>query len=73
MYEELIDKYGGSASLLNGLAATKIQLGNYEEAEGNLQEVRAVVTVLLLPLYFLLCHLHYCNSYDGSLTSLMLS
>jgi len=38
VYEELIDKYGGSASLLNGLAATKMHMGNFEEAEGNLQE-----------------------------------
>lgn len=38
VYEELIDKYGGSSSLLNGLAATKMHLGNFEEAESNLQE-----------------------------------
>lgn len=38
IYEELIDKYGGSATLLNGLAISKMQLGNYEDAESNLQE-----------------------------------
>ena len=33
VYEELIDKYGGSSSLLNGLAATKMHLGNFEGCE----------------------------------------
>lgn len=38
IFEELIDKYGGSAILLNGLAIAKMQLGFYEDAESNLQE-----------------------------------
>lgn len=33
MYEELIDKYGGSSLLLNGLALSKMHLGLFEEAE----------------------------------------
>lgn len=38
VYEELIDKYGSSALLLNGLAAAKMQLGLFEEAEAHLLE-----------------------------------
>mmetsp|Transcript_4254 Transcript_4254/g.5848 ORF Transcript_4254/g.5848 Transcript_4254/m.5848 type:complete len:298 (+) Transcript_4254:21-914(+) len=38
IYEELIDKYGASAALLNGLAVAKMQQGQFDEAEVNLQE-----------------------------------
>ena len=38
IYEELIDKYNGSALLLNGLAAAKMSLGQFDEAETTLQE-----------------------------------
>lgn len=37
-YEELIDKYGATCTLLNGLAVSKMHQGLYEEAEANLQE-----------------------------------
>jgi len=38
LYEDLIDKFGGSPLLLNGLAAGKMHQGAYEEAETHLQE-----------------------------------
>ena len=38
IYEELIDKHGGSAMLLCGLAVAKMHLGQFEEAEARLQE-----------------------------------
>ena len=38
IYEELIDKYGSSATLLNGLAVSKMQQGLHEEAETHLHE-----------------------------------
>lgn len=38
IYEELIDKYGSSAALLNGLAVAKMQQGMFEEAESSLLE-----------------------------------
>jgi len=38
IYEELIDKFGGSALLLNGLAVSKLHLAQYDEAETVLQE-----------------------------------
>lgn len=38
VYEELIDKYGSSASLLNGLAVAKMHAGSFEEAETHLLE-----------------------------------
>lgn len=37
-YDELIDKYGASATLLNGLAVAKMQQGLFEEAEPHLLE-----------------------------------
>ena len=37
-YEELVDKYGGTAVLLNGLAAAKMHLGLFDEAEVALKE-----------------------------------
>jgi coatomer subunit epsilon len=37
-YEELIDKYGATSMLLNGLAISKIHQGYFEEAEANLNE-----------------------------------
>ena len=45
IYEELIDKYGASATLLNGLAVSKMHQGQFEEAETNLQEALTKVTV----------------------------
>ena len=33
LYDELIDKYGGSSLLLNGLALSKMHLSLFEEAE----------------------------------------
>eukprot|EP01034_Spumella_vulgaris_P023987 gene23987-30274_t len=38
VYDDLIDKYNSSAALLNGLAAAKMHAGQYEEAEGYLQD-----------------------------------
>ena len=38
IYDELIDKYGASSMLLNGLAVAKMQQGAFEEAETHLQE-----------------------------------
>jgi len=38
IYDELIDKYGASAVLLNGLAAAKMHLNQFEESESSLQE-----------------------------------
>jgi len=38
IYDELIDKYSATAMLLNGLAAAKMQLHQYEEAETQLQD-----------------------------------
>ncbi|CAB0000798.1 unnamed protein product [Nesidiocoris tenuis] len=38
IFQELIDKYGSSAVLLNGQAVTYIGQGKYEEAESALQE-----------------------------------
>lgn len=47
IYEELIDKYGSSASVLNGLAVAKMHQGLFDEAEINLQE--ALTKVCSLP------------------------
>ena len=46
-----MDKYGASASLLNGLAVSKMQQGLFEEAETHLQEAltKVAVTVLHIP------------------------
>jgi coatomer protein complex subunit epsilon len=38
VYEELIDKYSGSTTLLTGLAVCKMHLGLFEEAEAALME-----------------------------------
>jgi coatomer protein complex subunit epsilon len=38
IYEELIDKYGGTLFLLNGIAVAKMQMGLFEEAESALQD-----------------------------------
>lgn len=38
IFEELIDKYGSTSTLLNSLAVSKMQSGNFDEAEINLQE-----------------------------------
>ena len=39
-YEELIDKFGSSLTLLNGLAVAKMHQKDYDEAQKRLQEVR---------------------------------
>lgn len=44
IYDELVDKYGASATLLNGLAVAKMHQGAFEEAEGHLQEALTKVT-----------------------------
>lgn len=46
IYEELIDKYGASAALLNGLAVAKMHQGQFDEAEVNLQEALTKVISL---------------------------
>lgn len=38
VYEELIDKYSGSTTLLTGLAVCKMHLGLFDEAEAALME-----------------------------------
>lgn len=38
IYEELIDKYGSTSMLLNGLAVSKMHQGQFDEAETSLQE-----------------------------------
>ncbi len=49
MYDELIDKYGGSPALLNGLAAAKMSAGQFEEAESALQEALTKVRSYSVP------------------------
>ncbi len=44
IYDELVDKYGGSALLLNGLAVAKMHQGQYDEAESYLQEALTKVS-----------------------------
>lgn len=46
IYDELIDKYGSSPSLLNGLAVSRMHLQQWDEAEGTLKE--AITKVLLI-------------------------
>jgi len=41
-YEELIDKFGGSLTLLNGLAVAKMHQKDYDEAQKRLQEALAL-------------------------------
>jgi coatomer subunit epsilon len=38
IYDELIDKYGASPSLLNGLAVAKMHQNEWDEAEASLKE-----------------------------------
>lgn len=52
IYEDLIDKYNGSAALLNGLAAAKMHSGLFEEAEGHLQEALTKVDYLLFVSFY---------------------
>ena len=42
-YEELIDKFGSSLTLLNGLAVAKMHQKDYDEAQKRLQEARGRV------------------------------
>ncbi len=43
-YDDMIDKYTGSAMLYNGLAVAKMHGGHFEEAEASLQEAIAKVS-----------------------------
>jgi hypothetical protein len=43
----LIDKYGASATLLNGLAVSKMHQGLFEEAEASLQEALTKVLAVV--------------------------
>jgi coatomer protein complex subunit epsilon len=58
IYEELMDKYGSSALLLNGLAVSKMHEGLYQEAEAHLLEsltkvcLEAVVILRTRRVYF---------------------
>ena len=52
VYEELIDKYGSSASLLNGSAVAKMHQGQFEDAETSLQEALTKVCCFC---YYLNC------------------
>lgn len=45
-YDELIDKYGNCALLMNGLALSKMHLGQFAEAETILLEALMKVTSL---------------------------
>ena len=45
-YEELIDKFGSSLTLLNGLAVAKMHQKDYDEAQKRLQEARGRVVAL---------------------------
>ena len=47
IYDELIDKYGGSVSLLNGIAVSLMQAGNFQEADARLQEALNKVILIL--------------------------
>ena len=53
LYEELIDKHGGSSMLLCGLAVAKMHLGQFEEAEARLQEalIKVVIHTIALALW----------------------
>ena len=63
VYEELIDKFGGSPLLLNGLAIAKMHQGQYAEAETSLQQALTKVTytlvqTLLFTRFVFLSHFH---------------
>lgn len=58
IYDELIDKYGSSPSLLNGLAVARMHLQQWDEAEGTLKEAITKVattphTIFIMKGYFL--------------------
>lgn len=55
IFDELIDKFGSSSLLLNGLAVAKMHLAQYDEAEVVLQEAITKVFTLIS----LLPHNHY--------------
>ena len=63
MYEELIDKYGSSPMLLNGLAVSKMHQGLFEEAETHLQEAltKVIREFLISRLFFLITYFTYDN------------
>jgi Flp pilus assembly protein TadD len=42
-FEELISKYGGSPMLYNSLAVANMHMGNFTDAERNLQEALSKV------------------------------
>jgi coatomer protein complex subunit epsilon len=42
LYKDLLDRFGPSISALNGIAATSIALGRYEEAEAKIEEAFAI-------------------------------
>ncbi len=46
IYDELIEKYGASPVLLNGLAVSKMHLSQWEEAETSLKEAITKVTYI---------------------------
>ncbi len=52
VFDELVDKYGASAALLNGLAISKMQQGNFEEAETHLLEALTKVWIFLIDITF---------------------
>ena len=60
IYEELIDKYGGSPLLFNGLAVAKMHQGQHAEAEAALQQ--ALTKVSGCSATFQLHHLIACVS-----------
>ena len=67
IYDELIDKYGSSPSLLNGLAVARMHLQQWDEAEGTLKEaitkvcmtVLAFVRLLFVASLIMLCALRW--------------
>lgn len=46
--EEFVDKFGGSPLVFNSLAVANMQMGNFEDAERNLQDALAKVRTVLV-------------------------
>ena len=61
IYDELIDKFGASPSLLNGLAVAKMHQGQWDEAEASLKESITKVSFFAL-LFFVLVFSIYHQS-----------